>query len=238
MIRSVLVTRASADCTDLAGIVGAHGVTVHPFPVLRVEDVVDDDGWVAVTNPDSAPGWLVLASPRAPERLVRQARRRCAEHLLELPVAVIGAGTAAAAAAAGLEPSLVGPGTGTELAAALNDRLDDSATVVYACGVHRRPELPEALTAAGHTVLPLVVYRMRATPPAELPPIDSDIDAVVVTSPRAARLYLEALGGRPLACPHWALGPTTRDAARTIGIDCRIPAEPTIESIAEALCRI
>ncbi len=87
-------------------------------------------------------------------------------------------------------------------------------------------------------MLPLVVYRMRATPPAELPPVEPNLDAVVVTSPRAAKLYLEAVGGRPLPCPHWALGPTTGDAARSLGIECLVPSEPSLESLAEELCRI
>jgi uroporphyrinogen-III synthase len=60
---------------------------------------------------------------------------------------------------------------------------------------------------------------------------------VVLTSPRAARLYLEAAGGQPLPLPHWALGETTRDAAAALGIDCRVPASPTMESLAEELCR-
>jgi uroporphyrinogen-III synthase len=60
-----------------------------------------------------------------------------------------------------------------------------------------------------------------------------------MTSPRAARLYLEAVGGRPLPLPHWALGSTTRDAALALGIaDCRAPVSPTIASLAEELCRI
>jgi len=178
-----------------------------------------------------------MASPRAPEKLVRQCRERKIDRLLDIPIAVIGDGTAAASTAAGLQPTLIGPGTGSGLAEKLNHRLTEPTTLVYACGHHRRPELPEALEAAGHTVLPLVVYRMFATPSRELPPLSSTLDAVVLTSPRAARLYLDGIGGRPLPCPHWALGPTTRDAALSMGIECLIPSEPNLESLAEELCR-
>jgi uroporphyrinogen-III synthase len=86
-------------------------------------------------------------------------------------------------------------------------------------------------------VLPVVVYRMDPTPPRELPPLGPSLDAVVLTSPRAATFYLEGVGGHPLPCPHWALGPTTRQAAAALGIDCRIPLEPTMKSLAEELCR-
>ena len=49
--------------------------------------------------------------------------------------------------------------------------------------------------------------------------------------------YLDGVGGLPLPCRHWALGPTTRAAAGAIGIDCSIPIEPTFESLAEELCK-
>ena len=185
-----------------------------------------------------SPSWVIMASPRAPERFVRQCRERGAEHLLDLPVAVVGKGTAKASAASGLIPEIVGPGTGLGLAEALNERWGSATTTVFACGHDRRPELPNALTNAGHRVLPVEVYRMRPTPPRELPPLGPSLEAVIVTSPRAARLYLDGVGGRPLPCPHWALGPTTRDAARSMGIECRIPPEPNLESLAEELCRI
>ena len=72
--------------------------------------------------------------------------------------------------------------------------------MVFACGRDRRPELPTILGEAGHSVLSVVVYRMVATPPRELPPLGSSLEAVVLTSPRAASLYLEGVGGMPLPC--------------------------------------
>ena len=69
------------------------------------------------------------------------------------------------------------------------------------------------MEAAGHTVVPRGRLSDGADPARELPPLGPSLEAVIVTSPRAARLYLEGVGGLPLPCPHWALGPTTRDAA-------------------------
>jgi uroporphyrinogen-III synthase len=86
-------------------------------------------------------------------------------------------------------------------------------------------------------VVPIVVYRMDPTPPRELPPLGPSLEAVILTSPRAAELYLAGVGGLPLPCQHWALGPTTRNAAAAIGIDCLIPPESSIESLAEELCK-
>jgi len=238
MSRFVLITRHPADCTELQDLFKDSGVTLRPYPVFRLEDVDDEAGWTAALSEDSQPTWLIMASPRAPKRFVGQCRKRGAEHLLEMPTAVVGEGTAAAAAAAGMIPEIIGPGTGLGLAEALNERWGLPTTAIFACGHDRRPELPNALTNAGHRVLPVEVYRMRPTPPRELPPLGPHLEAVIVTSPRAARLYLDGVGGRPLPCPHWALGPTTRDAARSMGIECRIPPEPNLESLAEELCRI
>lgn len=238
MTRWVLITRTPADCSELQRMLEGSDIRLRPFPVLRVEDVTADPEWSRATEAARAWGaWLVLASPRAPERLVRQARERDANELLDLPVAVVGAGTERAALDAGLRPTLVGPGTGAGLAAELAARMQAGAPVVFACGHDRRPELPAALEDAGHPVVPLVVYRMRPTPPRELPPLPESLHAVVVTSPRAARLYLEGVGGHPLPCPHIAFGPTTREAAAGLGIDCRTPSTPDLESLAEELCR-
>jgi uroporphyrinogen-III synthase len=240
MTRYVLITRHPADCAELQGFLDPCGLTLRPYPVLRLEDVNDDAGWheleerAADTQP---PTWLVMASPRAPHRFASACRDHGAEHLLELPTAVVGTATARAAEEAGLKVGLVGPGDGQGLARELVERLEGPTTIVFACGRDRRPELPRILGEGGHLVLPVVVYRMDPTPPRELPPLGPSLDAVVLTSPRAATFYLEGVGGRPLPCPHWALGPTTRQAAAALGIDCRIPLEPTMKSLAEELCR-
>jgi len=237
MTRFVLITRHPADCVELQDLVKESGISLLPYPVFRLESVDDETGWTVALSEDPKPSWLIMASPRAPERFVGQCAHRRAEKLLDLPVAVVGEGTAKASVAAGLTPEIVGPGTGLGLAEDLNERWGSPTTTIFACGHDRRPELPDALTNAGHRVLPVEVYRMRPTPPRELPPLGPSLEAVIVTSPRAARLYLDGVGGRPLPCPHWALGPTTRDAARAMGIECLIPPEPKIKSLAEELCK-
>ena len=241
MSRFVLITRRPADCAELQVLLDPCGLKLRPYPVLRLGDVADEPGWreVLAQVPEDGDGaWLVFASPRAPQRLADACRDREAEHLLRLPIAAIGQGTARAAEDAGFEVELVGPGTGLGLAERLADRLAPGTSIVFACGRDRRRELPDALTGAGHRVLPLVVYQMDPTPPRELPPLGPSLEAVVLTSPRAASLYLDGVGGRPLPCPHWALGPTTQEAAAALGISCQAPEEPTLESLAEELCKI
>ena len=240
MTGCVLVTRSGDDCGELARRLEPCGLTVRPYPVLRVRDVQDEPGWAEARETLAAagdgPAWLLLASPRAAGRLAAGARQRSAEWLLELPTAVVGRGTETAAHDAGLRVELVGPGTGLGLAGLLLERLEPASVVVFACGHHRRPELPDALAASGHRVVPLELYRMERTPTDELPELPDPVTAVVLTSPRSARFYLDALHGRPVRCQHWALGPTTRDAAAALGIRCRIPRRPDLDSLAEDLC--
>jgi uroporphyrinogen-III synthase len=238
-----MITRHHQDCHELQELVSSCGIVVKPYPVLRLEDVEDAKGWRAAllalsSDTSHAAAWLVLASPRAPARFAAQARSRAAEQLLDLPVATVGKSTAAAAEEAGLSVRLTGPGSGAGLAERLLPELVPASPVVFACGHDRRRELPDALTAAGHQLLPITVYRMRPTPPRELPPLGPRVDIVVLTSPRSAQLYLDGVGGLPLPCRHMALGTTTQTAAAGLGIDCRIPQEPTMKSLAEELCRI
>lgn len=237
----VLITRHPSDCGELQTLLDPCGLKLRPYPVLRLAGVHDEEAWRDLMErlPELAPGgWLVMASPRAPELFVAECRRLGADGLLELPVAAVGASTTGAAASAGLRVEVTGPGTGLGLATQLLEEIDEPTTFVFACGRDRRPELPRALSEAGHDVHSVVVYRMDPTPARELPPLGPSLDGVILTSPRAAELYLAGIGGLPLPCQHWALGPTTRDAAATIGIDCLIPREPTFESLAEELCKI
>ena len=240
MSRFVLITRHRSDCGELQALIESCGLKLKPYPVLRLAPFSDDEGWrkaLAAIRGSKDVAWVILASPRAADPFVHACRERGADDFLDLPVAVVGEGTARSAIEAGLKVEEIGPGTGTGLAGQLVARLSSATSIVFACGREHRPEMPDTLAAAGHTVLPVVVYGMDATPTRELPPVGPNLEAVVLTSPRAAALYLEGVGGRPLSCPHWALGPTTRDAAAAIGIKCAIPRKPNFENLAEELCR-
>ena len=244
MIRRVLITRAAEDCRHLQDLIGDRDLVIEPYPVLRFEPVELVEGWGRALQAQAAASergqkqWLLLASPRAPQPLCEQAPRHGGETILALPAVTVGRATAHAATEDGLRVELTGPGTGAGLATELTARFTEPGLFVFACGVDRRPELPDALRGAGHTVIELEVYRMVRLEPVALPVPVEEIFAVVLTSPRSTRYYVENLGGRALDCPHIALGPTTREAARTLGIQCRIPARPEMETLVEELCTI
>ncbi len=244
MTRRVLITRAPEECRRLQELLADCGLLVEPFPVLRFEPVESSESWEraveALTEArlQGRVSRLLLTSPRAVGPLCEQAPRHRARAILSLPVAAVGRTTAATARKAGLRVELTGPGTGVGLGAQLTVRPGKNVLFVFPCGVDRRTELPEALRKAGHDVRELEVYRMLRLPPRVLPVPEHEIAAVVLTSPRSARYYVENLGGRPPDCLHLALGPTTRDAAGALGIECRIPARPEVEALAEELCSI
>ena len=244
MIRRVLVTRTAEDCRHLQELVAESDIVIEPWPGLRFEPVEAAKEWrgavgeLAFASNRGQDVRLLLASPRAPQPLCEQAPRHGGEPILGLPVAAVGRATARAAVEAGLRVALTGPGTGEGLAAELVAHLKAPALFVFACGIDHRRELPDALRGAGHSVIELEVYRMIRLEPSALPVAAEEISVVVLTSPRSTSYYVENLGGRPLDCLHIALGPTTRDAARALGIECRIPARPEMEALAEELCTI
>ncbi len=243
MPRFILITRHPSECHELQEMLNSTDLVLRPYPVLRLEDVNDKRGWKRISKalPIDQPinnAWILLASPRAGSRLVASLKRQEYRHLLDLPVAAVGEGTAKAAKEAGLKVEVIGPGTGLGLSEQLNELWQNPTVVLFACGRERRPELPAALKAHGHTIIPVELYTMKPTPSRELPPLGPSLEAVVLTSPRSAQFYLEGVGGHPLPCPHWALGPTTRDSAEMMGISCRIPTQPNLNSLAEELCQI
>lgn len=240
----VLITRNPEDCRSLQELVTRDDISIEAYPVLEFEAVESGDRWrtlipaLAGIGKEKREGWLVFASPRAPGPLRDQILRLGGEALGGFEVAAVGRTTARAALKHEFRVSLTGDGTGLGLASELVDRIPQGALVVFACGEDHRRELPETLVRAGHDLIILPVYRMRRLPPAPLPSAAGEIDAVVLTSPRSARYYLENLGGHPPDCLHIALGPTTAAAWRKLGFECSIPARPEMESLAEMLRRI
>ena len=89
MSRKVLITRHPSDCRQLQELLRPSGVILRPFPVLRIDRFEDHTGWRRLEEASLGSAWLAMASPRAPQPWVDQARTRAARHLSKLPVAVV-----------------------------------------------------------------------------------------------------------------------------------------------------
>ena len=144
--RHVLITRTPKDCLELQGLLEDSSIRLRPFPVLRLAEHTDRRGWQKVTklleHAALPHPWLTLTSPRAARFLVEQARERRLETIFRLRTAAIGAATAEAADAAGLQVEIVGQGTGIDLARKLNELWTEPTKAILAAGVRARPELP------------------------------------------------------------------------------------------------
>lgn len=232
----ILATRGEDELAPLTAALAAQGVRVVGFPVLCEEPVREP-----LTDLEAAIRGAVLVaftSRRAPGLLRRAVPAEPWSRLVRLPAAAVGPATAAAARREDFEVKFVGDAGGAALGAMLLEALRPGDAVVHPCGRERREELEQALGAGGIRVVPLVVYAMTEAAPESLPPLpDGRPLAVFLTSPRAARAYLRASGGRYSAVPHIALGPTTAAAAAEEGILASAPAFATTEAVVEELCR-
>lgn len=149
----------------------------------------------------------------------------------------VGPATAAAAAALGWIVDARPPGTGAEVIAALGDLTD--RTVLWPRAADPAPDTAPAVRAAGATLTEVVAYTLVAAP---------DLDVRLRTAlPADLLLGLSPSGLRSLAAaadrlgvslpPVVAIGPTTADAARRLGLSLRgVAAAATPEALAAA-CR-
>jgi uroporphyrinogen III methyltransferase / synthase len=189
--------------------------------------------------------WIAFTSRYA----VRSVLRRLQELRLDTwtertKIATVGSSTTRELEQAGLS---VACRPAAENAASLAEAMiRDSAGGQYVLlpqGNLARPDLKEALAAAGALVRRVVVYRTVAPASIDRATLDllsgGHIDVVIVTSPSALRNLMHMLNDDAnlpattlLAC----MGPTTAAAARELGLEASIvPARPDIPSLVEAI---
>ncbi|MGE0709599.1 MAG: hydroxymethylbilane synthase [Planctomycetota bacterium] len=178
--------------------------------------------------------WALFASANAVEALAAALAPTPLSAALSGRVGAIGAATARALGAHGLAVDLLpARASGAELARALLARLGAArprALLPAARG--GRPELREALEAAGCPVTALELYESRPLPPptaAEL-----DVDAIVLASPSGARATLVA----PTRARMVAIGPTTAAELEALGHEVAAVADsPDPAAVLAALAR-
>jgi uroporphyrinogen-III synthase len=232
----ILATRPDEELAPLRSALAAKGFRVVGYPVLREEPPCAPAGDIESVVAQSA--FVAFTSRRAPAAL-RRVTAALWPALLRLPAATVGAATAAAARREGFRVEIVGDSGGGALAVMLAARLAPGSTVLHPCGRDHREELSLALARSGIRVHTIVVYAMDEAGTENLPALPEEPPrAVLLTSPRAARAYLRASGGRFAAVPHLALGATTAAAAVESGVAARSLPRRTSEAILEELCRI
>jgi uroporphyrinogen-III synthase len=240
----VLVTRPRERARELCFLLEDCGAQVMSLPLLELVPPDDVRPLRAAAEQLQRYRWVLLTSPSAAQAIVEAAREAgTRDRLAQVKVAVVGQGTAKAAAALGLEVSLVSPvGTGSGLFEAMQGSLGPDDEVLLPVAQEGRRELFDALEAAGVRVTRVAAYRSAGKPVDE--PARRELAAfapqvVIFASPRTAEAYLEATGdeGRALLARARlvAIGPTTAAALVALGLPAPIVAEsPTPPALVDA----
>lgn len=235
--RSVVVTRTPGQASRLTQRLTAQGATVVGLPTIQVVD--PPDGGAALRSaldslrPDD---WLVLTSANGAERVL--AAVGDVRDLAGVRLAVVGPGTAAVLADAGLRVDLVPARYVAEgLLAEFPDPPAGGGRVVLARAQVARDVLPDGLAERGWRVEVVDAYR---TEPA---PIGHDAlerarhaDAITFTSASSVRNFVAAAGPDALPPVVVTIGPITSAAAHELGVAVSAEAaEHTLDGLVAAL---
>lgn len=259
----VVVTRPRQRSEELCFLLEEEGADVLALPMLELEPPSDARGLQAAAETLGRFTWVAFSSAAGVEALAEAARTAgTAAALGRLKVAVVGAATARAARAAGLQVTLeaIG-GTGAALGTELAPRLEAADMVLLPAAEHGRPELeaaleegtslssPEpsvdrevALGRGGPTLTRVAAY--RSTPLGVADGVWADLRArppaaVLFASPRTAEAFVDA-GGRAVLAQSCAvaIGATTATALRALGFPAAGVAErPVAADLVEAAVR-
>ena len=236
--RSVLVTRAREQASELRARLEALGAEVVELPAITVEAIdvtlppLDSYSWLVFTSVNGVNSFFT----RGLEPVGLDARA-----LARVRVAVIGPGTEQSLRARGIRADLVPQ---RAVAESLLDAFPEPAAhgerVLLARAERGRDVLPDGLTQRGYTVDVLAVYRTVPVPadPEILARVrGGGVDAIAFTSSSTVDNLCDALGAAPDPQPTVvSIGPATSDTARRRGLRVDVEAEPhTIDGLVAAL---
>jgi uroporphyrinogen III methyltransferase/synthase len=243
--RSVAVTRARAQASELAARLGALGAEVIEAPAIRIEPLTASPEVGAAVGRLADQGYdaVCLTSPNG-ARLLLDAMDEAgldSRALAGVKLAAIGPGTAAALRDGGLRADLV---PARSIAESLAEEVVATGVkgkrVLVARALEARDVLPDTLTAAGAEVDVVPLYETVREPLGEATAAAiGDADYVTFTSSSTVRFFSESLGG-PSNVPPGArvvsIGPITSATARELGIDVAVEAtQHDIDGLVAAL---
>jgi uroporphyrinogen-III synthase len=242
--RTVVITRAKAQSATLHAALVAHGAIVVEVAVLAIGPSLDGGAALrdAVAHLERY-DWIVLTSPNGVDAFAL-ARDELADHrvAIDVPIAVVGSGTGARLEMHGLHAALlperfVAEGLVEVFPARASAPTSGTGRVLVAQAEAARPVVVDGLLAKGWMVDAVVAYRSVAAP-VEPEAIDQAriADAIAFTSASTVERFLEAAGRDAVPRVVASIGPVTTAAARGLGIDVTVEAEPhTIDGVVAAL---
>lgn len=183
----------------------------------------------------SSYGWLIVSSARGVGALAAAGLTTWPRGLRS---AAVGPATARALVAVGADPApIVGIGEGADaLWSTLAAEAWAGVRVLVVTTTGGRVVVEDALRRAGALVDVVEAYHVAPRPAEAIRAAwaTADADAVVVTSPRAAAVLVEAIGAEPLQAgvSVIAIGATTHDALRELGIAAHVPPHADFAAVA------
>ncbi|MGH9078718.1 MAG: uroporphyrinogen-III synthase [Acidimicrobiales bacterium] len=257
--RRVVITRARAQSTDLAGRLEHLGATVIELPVIAIDDPADGGAALAGAAERLASGayeWVALTSPNAAARLLNALGGRRAHHVVRW--AAVGAGTARTLADAGVTadlvptvsmagsladafpvpaPPLLRPPVGRSEPGAPGLEPAGSGTVLFPKAETVRGDLARGLRAKGWVVDEVIAYRTVAFDPGpDALASAGRADAVAFTSSSTVERTTELLGPSGLPAVVVTIGPVTSSSVRSAGLHVSTEADPhTLDGLVAAL---
>ncbi|HYC80139.1 MAG TPA: uroporphyrinogen-III C-methyltransferase [Solirubrobacterales bacterium] len=228
--RSVVVTRARAQASGLAGTLRELGAAVVELPAIRIERLSESEEVRTAVAAIGNYSLVCLTSPNGVRLLFEAlaAAGKDARALADATVAAIGPGTARELAARGIRADVVPERFVAEaLVAALAGVEVEGRRVLVARAAEARDVLPEALRERGAEVDVVALYEtVREQPDEAAVAATQEADYVTFTSSSTVRNLLEALGGRfPTGARVVSIGPVTSATARELGLRVDVEAE-------------
>jgi uroporphyrinogen III methyltransferase/synthase len=227
--RRVVVTRARAQASGLAGTLRALGADVVELPAIRIEPRIDSPEVRDAVHDLHSYALVCLTSPNGVRLLfaAMAEQGRDARALANATVAAIGPGTAAALAERGLIADVVPERFVAEsLVEALGDLDVNDRPVLVARAAEARDVLPDALRERGANVDVVALYETIAEQPdADALEAAQSADYVTFTSSSTVRNLLGAVGDRfPRQARVISIGPVTSESAREAGLEVHAEA--------------
>jgi uroporphyrinogen III methyltransferase/synthase len=242
---TVVVTRARAQASALAGRLAELGATVIEAPAIRIEGRIGDAAVAHAVKRIAAGAYdvLCLTSPNGAELLLEAISLAGldARALAGITIASIGPGTTRAHRSGGLRPDVC---PSESISEALGDELVKHGVtgkhVLLARAAEARDVLPERLRDAGAEVDVLPLYdTVRETLSDDLLAQVSEADYVTFTSSSTVRYFVEAVGGVarvPAGSRLISIGPITSQTARDLGLEIQAEAgRHDIDGLVEAI---
>jgi uroporphyrinogen III methyltransferase/synthase len=228
--RRVVVTRARAQASGVAGALRSLGAEVIELPAIRIVPRIETEEVAAAIASLHSYALVCLTSPNGVRLLFEAmaARGVDARGLANATIAAIGPGTAAALADRGVIADVVPERSVAEaLAEALEHVPVEGRPVLIARAAEARAVLPEALRQRGAAVDVVTLYETVAEDPGQAA-IEAarTADYLTFTSSSTVRNLVEVMDGRlPAHARVVSIGPVTSEAVRAAGLEVHVEAE-------------